>query len=163
MKLVAAQKIVDWSSAFEHVSAWKAQGNRVVFTNGCFDILHLGHVDYLEKARALGDKLVVGLNTDASVKRQEKSPERPINDEYSRARLLASLFFVDLVVLFDEQTPYDIIAYLQPDVLVKGDDYAVENIIGANIVIKNGGVVKTVPLVQGYSTTKIVNKIKNLN
>ncbi len=163
MKLVAAEKIVDWSSAFEHVSAWKAQGNRVVFTNGCFDILHLGHVDYLEKARALGDKLVVGLNTDASVKRQEKSPERPINDEYSRARLLASLFFVDLVVLFDEQTPYDIIAYLQPNVLVKGDDYAVENIIGANIVIKNGGVVKTVPLVQGYSTTKIVNKIKNLN
>jgi rfaE bifunctional protein nucleotidyltransferase chain/domain len=163
LKLVAAEKIVDWSSAFEHVSAWKAQGNRVVFTNGCFDILHLGHVDYLEKARALGDKLVVGLNTDASVKRQEKSPERPINDEYSRARLLASLFFVDLVVLFDEQTPYDIIAYLQPNVLVKGDDYAVENIIGANIVIKNGGVVKTVPLVQGYSTTKIVNKIKNLN
>ncbi|HAR19615.1 MAG TPA: D-glycero-beta-D-manno-heptose 1-phosphate adenylyltransferase [Cytophagales bacterium] len=163
IKLEAAQKIVNWSSAFEQVSAWKKQDISVVFTNGCFDILHLGHVDYLEKARALGDKLVVGLNTDASVKRQEKSPERPINDEYSRARLLASLFFVDLVVLFDEQTPYDIIAYLQPNVLVKGDDYAVENIVGANIVINNGGVVKTVPLVKGYSTTKIVNKIKNLN
>ena len=159
----AEDKIVDWSKAQEVVNAWKTQDEKVVFTNGCFDLLHLGHVDYLEKSRNLGDKLVLALNTDASVRRQNKGPERPINDELSRARLLASLFFVDLVVFFDEETPYDIIAYLKPDVLVKGDDYAVQNIVGADIVMKNGGVVKTVPLVKGYSTTLIVNKIKNLN
>lgn len=161
--LKAEDKIVDWSKAKTMIEGWKNDGDKVVFTNGCFDILHLGHVDYLEKSRNLGGKLVLALNTDASVKRQSKGPERPINDQTSRARLLASLFFVDLVVFFDEETPYDIIAYLLPDILVKGDDYSVENIVGADIVVNNGGVVKTVPLVKGYSTTAIVNKIKNLN
>ncbi len=159
----AEDKIVDWAKATEIVNAWKQEHKKVVFTNGCFDILHLGHVDYLEKSRNLGDKLVLALNTDASVKRQKKGPERPINDETSRARLLASLFFVDLVVFFEEETPYDIIACLKPNILVKGDDYSIENIVGADIVLGSGGEVKTVPLVKGYSTTSIVNKIKNLN
>lgn len=159
----ASDKIVSEERALEIVQAWKAKREKVVFTNGCFDILHLGHVDYLEKARELGDRLVLALNTDASVKRQNKGPERPINDQDSRARLLASLFFVDLVVFFDKDTPYDIIAYLMPDILVKGDDYSVSNIVGADLVMNNGGEVKTIPLVKGYSTTSIVNKIKNLN
>lgn len=153
-------KITDLHAAFDKIELWKQMGEKVVFTNGCFDILHVGHVDYLEKARSLGNKLVVGLNTDASVRCQNKGPERPINDEYSRARLLASLFFVDLVVFFEEETPYDIISYLKPSVLVKGDDYVIENIVGADIVMANGGEVKTIPLVKGYSTTSIINKIK---
>jgi len=159
----AIDKIVSQESALKIVDTWKEQGEKIVFTNGCFDILHLGHVDYLEKARALGNRLVLALNTDASVKRQKKGPDRPINDQDSRARLLASLFFVDLVVFFEKDTPYDIIAYLLPDILVKGDDYAVSNIVGADLVIANGGEVKTIPLVKGYSTTSIVNKIKNLS
>ncbi len=158
----AKDKIVDWPTARQIVSTWKEKGEKIVFTNGCFDILHLGHVDYLEKARNLGNKLVLALNTDASVRRQGKGPERPLNDEYSRARLLASLFFVDLIVFFEEDTPYDIIAYLLPDILVKGDDYSVSTIVGADIVLANGGAVETIPLVKGYSTTSLVNKIKNL-
>ena len=146
---------------FEPVlNEWKKEGN-IVFTNGCFDILHLGHVDYLEKARALGNKLIVGMNTDASVQRL-KGKERPIVAETSRAAVMASLQFVDAVILFDEDTPYELIDYLKPDILVKGDDYKIENIVGADVVIKNGGTVKTIPLVAGYSTTKIVNKIKSL-
>lgn len=157
----AENKIVDLAKAKQLISEWKKQGLKTVFTNGCFDILHLGHVDYLEKSREFGDKLILGLNTDNSVKRQNKGPERPINNEYSRARILASLFFVDLVVLFDQETPYDIISDLMPEILVKGDDYSVENIVGADIVIKNGGEVKTIPLVKGISTTSIINKLKN--
>ena len=157
----AEHKIVDLARAKHILLECKKEGKKTVFTNGCFDILHLGHVDYLEKAFNLGDKLILGLNTDASVKRQNKGPERPINNEYSRARILASLFFVDLVVLFDQDTPHDIISYLLPDILVKGDDYSIETIVGADIVLKNGGVVKTIPLVKGYSTTSIINKLKN--
>ena len=141
------------------VHKWKASGEIIVFTNGCFDILHLVHVDYLEKARHLGNKLVVGLNTDASICRL-KGPERPLQDEMSRARVMASLLFVDAVVLFGEDTPYELIAAVNPDILVKGDDYAIENIVGHDIVQKNGGTVKTISLVQGYSTTSIINKIK---
>ena len=157
----AEDKIVDLDQAKTVIQKWKNEGKKTVFTNGCFDILHLGHVDYLEKARNFGDKLILGLNTDSSVKRQNKSPERPINNEYSRARILASLFFVDLVVLFNQDTPYDIISDLMPAVLVKGDDYSVDTIVGADIVMKNGGEVKTIPLVKGYSTTSIINKLKN--
>ena len=156
----AEDKIVGIEEAKAIMQEWKKAGLKSVFTNGCFDILHLGHVDYLEKARNYGDKLILALNTDNSVKRQNKGPERPINNEYSRARILASLFFIDLVVYFDEDTPYDIISVLLPDILVKGDDYAVENIVGADIVIKNGGEVSTIPLVKGYSTTAIINKLK---
>ncbi len=130
-----------------------------MFTNGCFDLLHLGHVDYLEKARNLGDRLIVGLNTDSSVGRF-KGPERPLQDQNSRARVLAALQFVDLVVFFDEDTPQNLISELVPNILVKGSDYLAENIVGADVVKKNGGVVKTIDFVPGYSTTRIVEKIK---
>jgi rfaE bifunctional protein nucleotidyltransferase chain/domain len=142
------------------VEKWKTEGE-VVFTNGCFDIIHLGHVDYLEKARALGSRLIVGLNTDASVKRL-KGPTRPVVDENARSRVMASLAFVDAVILFDEDTPFDLINYVKPDILVKGDDYTIDKIVGADIVMENGGEVKTVPLVKGYSTTDVISKIKNL-
>ena len=128
-----------------------------MFTNGCFDLLHLGHVDYLEQARHLGDALVVGLNTDASV--GGLKPGRPIQDEYARARILASLAFVDAVVLFSEPTPLALIELVQPDVLVKGDDYAPESIVGYDVVMARHGQVRTVPLVAGYSTSRIVERI----
>ncbi|WP_338791586.1 D-glycero-beta-D-manno-heptose 1-phosphate adenylyltransferase [Bernardetia sp. MNP-M8] len=141
------------------VEIWKFNNQNVVFTNGCFDILHLGHIDYLEKSAALGKKLVIGVNTDASVKTLNKGKERPINDEYARMRLLAALSFVDAVILFGEPTPLEIITALKPNILVKGNDYTIENIVGADVVLKNGGEVKTIELVEGYSTTKIIDKI----
>lgn len=156
----AAHKIKDLAAAKAVVLQWKQAGKKVVFTNGCFDILHLGHVDYLEKARELGDKLVLGLNTDDSVSRF-KGPERPIQSQNSRAHVLASLQFIDLVVFFNEDTPLNLISELAPDVLVKGSDYLAENIVGADVVKRNGGVVKTIDFVPGYSTSKIVEKIKN--
>jgi len=139
------------------LASWRAQGRKVVFTNGCFDLLHLGHVDYLEQARHLGDALVVGLNTDASVGRLK--PGRPIQDERARARILASLAFVNAVVLFEEPTPLALIELVQPDVLVKGDDYALDGIVGHELVLSWGGQVRTVPLVPGYSTSRIIQKI----
>ncbi|AII51916.1 D-glycero-beta-D-manno-heptose 1-phosphate adenylyltransferase [Hymenobacter sp. APR13] len=150
-------KILTRAQLLPVVSAWKAEGQRVVFTNGCFDLLHLGHVDYLEKARHLGDKLVLGLNTDASVSRLK--PGRPLQDEMARARILASLLFVDAVVLFDEQTPLALIEAVLPDILVKGDDYPISGIVGHEVVLQNGGQVLTVPLVAGYSTSRIVERI----
>src|SRR6478736_6793928 len=121
----AADKIKDLATAMKTVLQWKKEGKKVVFTNGCFDILHLGHVDYLEKARALGDKLVLGLNTDDSISRF-KGPQRPIQDENSRAHILASLQFIDMVVFFNEDTPLNLISEVLPDVLVKGSDYLAE-------------------------------------
>ena len=152
-------KIKDLPEGKSMVAKWKKDGQKVVFTNGCFDLLHLGHVDYLEKAKALGGKLVVGLNTDNSVSRF-KGPNRPIQDQASRARVLASLQFVDMVVLFNEDTPLDLISALIPDVLVKGSDYLAENIVGAEVVKKNGGEVKTIDFVPGYSTSRLIDKIK---
>jgi len=161
--MIAANKIVTRPELQQQVAQWQKQGLRIVFTNGCFDLLHLGHVDYLEKARQLGDKLIVGVNTDASVSRI-KGPNRPLQDEMSRARIMASLLFIDLVILFDEETPYELIKSVKPDVLVKGDDYSVQNIVGHDIVLENGGEVKTIQLVKGYSTSGIVEKIrKQLN
>ncbi len=154
-----ADKIMNLPEAKAQVEAWKRQGKRVVFTNGCFDLLHLGHVDYLEKARNLGDALVVGLNTDDSVSRF-KGPQRPIQDQQSRARVMAALEPVDLVVYFNEDTPLNLISELLPQVLVKGSDYLAENIVGADVVKRAGGVVKTIEFVPGYSTTRIVEKIK---
>jgi D-glycero-beta-D-manno-heptose 1-phosphate adenylyltransferase len=151
-------KIVDLSQAKELLKAWKNEGE-VVFTNGCFDILHLGHVDYLEKASRFGSKMIVALNTDASVSKL-KGPERPVNNEYARARIMASLSFVDAVILFGEDTPLELIEALVPDILVKGNDYTVDKIVGADFVIEHGGKVETIPLVEGYSTTNIVNKLK---
>jgi len=135
---------------------WKFQSRKIVFTNGCFDILHRGHIEYLSKARDLGDVLIIGLNTDSSVKRI-KGGNRPVQDETSRAMILASLRFVEAVVLFDEDTPHNLISLVKPDVLVKGGDYTEETIVGADIVRASGGEVVTVPLTEGYSTTQILN------
>jgi D-glycero-beta-D-manno-heptose 1-phosphate adenylyltransferase len=154
-----AGKIVSWTEAKAQVNLWKQAGQKVVFTNGCFDLVHLGHVDYLEKARNLGDRLVLGLNSDNSVSRF-KGPERPLQDENSRARVLAAMQFIDLVILFNEDTPLALITELIPNILVKGSDYLTENIVGADVVKKAGGEVKTIDFVQGYSTTRIVEKIK---
>jgi D-glycero-beta-D-manno-heptose 1-phosphate adenylyltransferase len=134
---------------------------KIVFTNGCFDILHYGHVEYLAKAAELGHFLVIGLNTDASVKRQNKSPERPVNTEDKRALLLAALPFVNAVVLFDEDTPYELIKKVQPDVLVKGADYEPEKIVGYDLVKARGGEVVTIPLVEGISTTGLIKKMRS--
>jgi len=156
---VLEEKIIPLNVLSHKVSLWNFFNKKIVFTNGCFDILHQGHVDYLCKARDLGDMLVVGLNTDASVKRQNKSPERPINTEQSRALILAALQVVDAIVLFDEDTPYELIKIVQPDVLVKGADYKPEEIVGADIVKAKGGEIVTVELTQGFSTTALINKI----
>ncbi|UYZ62192.1 D-glycero-beta-D-manno-heptose 1-phosphate adenylyltransferase [Hymenobacter weizhouensis] len=154
------EKILTLEELLPVVAGWKAAGEQVVFTNGCFDLLHLGHVDYLEKARHLGQRLVVGLNTDASVSCLK--PGRPLQDEVSRARVLASLLFVDAVVLFNEPTPLALIQAVLPDILVKGDDYQISGIVGHEVVLQNGGQVLTVPLVAGYSTTRIVERIRQL-
>ena len=132
---------------------------KVVFTNGCFDILHTGHVTCLAKARQMGDLLVVGLNSDDSVRRL-KGPERPINDEQSRALLLAALEAVDYVTIFEEDTPHDLICQVKPDILVKGGDYVLDNIVGADFVRQHGGQVCTIPLVEGFSTTSIIDHLK---
>ena len=137
------------------------ENRTVVFTNGCFDILHLGHVDYLSKAAKLGDFLVVGLNSDASVRRI-KGPGRPVQDQRSRSHVLASLQFVDLVVIFEEDTPLHLIKSLKPDVLVKGSDYQASDIVGYEVVIGNGGRVETIDFVKGYSTTKIIDRVKKI-
>jgi len=141
------------------LGVWRFQEKKIVFTNGCFDLLHLGHIDYLAKAKDLGDILVVGVNTDASVTRLNKGKNRPITDQQSRATLLASLFFVDAVVLFDEDTPYELIKTVQPDVLVKGSDYKPEEIVGYDVVTAKEGEIKTLDFLQGYSTTLIEQKI----
>jgi D-glycero-beta-D-manno-heptose 1-phosphate adenylyltransferase len=143
-------------------------GQKVVFTNGCFDILHRGHVEYLAKAAQLGDFLVVGLNSDASVKRQGKGEGRPVNQEDSRAVILSALSFVNAVVVFDEDTPYALIKEIQPDILVKGADYDAEEtdpkskkyIVGSDIVRANNGRVATIDLTEGFSTTGLIDKMK---
>lgn len=151
-------KIVTRSEAAKLVAEWQSNGQRIVFTNGCFDIVHRGHVEYLSLAADLGQKMVLGLNTDASVQRL-KGPKRPLVDERSRAILLAALQFIDLVVFFDEDTPYELIKALQPDVLVKGSDYKPESIVGYDIVTERGGKVETISFVEGFSTTNLIQKI----
>lgn len=138
----------------------RAQGRRIVFTNGCFDLMHVGHTRYLQAARNLGDLLVVGVNSDASVRGLRKGPGRPIVPEAQRAEVLAALACVDYVVLFDEPDPKTLIADLQPDVLVKGGDWPLDQIVGRDLVEARGGVVKTIPLVPDVSTTAIVERIK---
>lgn len=140
------------------IAAWREKGDVIVFTNGCFDILHRGHVDYLAKAADQGNKLVIGVNTDASVRRL-KGNHRPIQDEESRLQILASLACVNAVILFDEPTPYDLIQAVQPDVLIKGSDYKPEDIVGYDIVTARGGVVKTIDFIPGYSTSLIEKRI----
>ena len=154
------QKIIEQGNLKNIISFWRFKGYRLVFTNGCFDILHLGHVDYLAKAKSLGDILVVGLNTDRSVSRI-KGTNRPVNNQDARALLLASLIFVDAVVLFDEDTPYNLIKSVQPDVLVKGSDYKPHEIVGGDIVLGAGGSIETIDFLEGYSTTSIIEKLKS--
>lgn len=151
------------------IKAWKSDGLRLVFTNGVFDILHVGHVDYLTKAQALGDRLIVGLNSDASVKRLNKGPERPINPEGARKQVLEALRCVDAVIVFDEDTPIDVILSVQPNVLVKGGDYDPAEsdpdsrtyMVGAKEVRSWGGEAKVIALVDGFSTSKIVDRLRN--
>ena len=152
-------KILSRDSLAEKLNLWRKEGKTIVFSNGCFDILHRGHVEYLSKAADLGDILVIGLNTDASVKRL-KGPTRPVNDEKARAVVLAALEFVNAVIFFEEDTPYNLIKYVQPDVLVKGKDYKAEDIVGYDIVVGNGGRVETIELVEGFSTTKTIEKMR---
>lgn len=153
-KIVSKEEALERMNALRHLATTK-----VVFTNGCFDILHPGHVDYLSQARDLGDLLILGLNTDNSVKRLHKAPNRPVNNEQTRAMVLAGLGCIDMIVLFDEETPYELIKFLQPDILVKGNDYKAENIVGYDIVKAKGGEVITIPMLEGYSTTKLIEKI----
>ncbi|TDO02726.1 rfaE bifunctional protein nucleotidyltransferase chain/domain [Sunxiuqinia elliptica] len=146
---------------FNTLKMWKTSNQKLVFTNGCFDLLHRGHIDSLLKSAALGDKLIVGLNTDRSVK-QLKGSKRPLMDEQARALMLAALQMVDAVILFDEETPYDLIKFVQPDVLVKGNEYAIEEIAGYDIVLARGGTVETIELTKGYSTSALIQQIKDL-
>lgn len=164
-------KIMNKSVAVRTVAEWKSQGEKVVFTNGVFDLLHKGHIDYLSKAADLGTKLVMGLNSDASVKTLNKGPARPIKDQDQRATILAALFFVDAVIIFDEETPLDLIKELTPNVLVKGGDYdpkcSDQNdkryIVGSDHVKKNGGKVEAIAFLPGYSTTSLEQKILDSN
>lgn len=151
-------KILDGNNLENWLGECRRSGKKIVFSNGCFDILHRGHVEYLSKAAAKGDVLIIGLNTDASVKRL-KGPSRPVNDENARAFVLAALGFVSAVTLFDEDTPYQLINKVQPDVLVKGSDYKPEDIVGYDIVMAKGGRVETIDLVEGFSTTKTIEKL----
>lgn len=152
-------KILPLESLLKETVNWKNSGEIIVFTNGCFDLIHLGHVDYLEKAKNLGNRLIIGMNTDLSIQRL-KGPGRPVNDEAARARILAAFSFVDAVVLFGEDTPFNLINAIKPDILVKGNDYEPENIVGADIVKSNGGKVITIELIPGYSTSAIIKKVK---
>jgi rfaE bifunctional protein nucleotidyltransferase chain/domain len=155
---IVSSKIIPAESLSNTIDFWKKRKKKIVFTNGCFDIVHMGHIDYLSKAADQGDVLLLGLNTDASVRRL-KGNNRPVNNEKARAHLLASLFFVTAVVLFDEDTPYELIKKVQPDVLVKGSDYRAEDIVGYDIVKAKNGEIITINFVEGYSTTEIINKM----
>ena len=151
---------LDWMRLPDLIAQWRAAGERIVFTNGCFDLLHYGHLHYLSDARDLADRLVVGLNSAASVRRL-KGPTRPINDELTRTHLLAALEVVDAVVVFDQDTPFELIQLIQPDILVKGGDWQPAQIVGSDLVLAQGGQVLSLPFVTGYSTTNIEQKIKN--
>lgn len=153
------KKIMERLVLAEHLKKWRDQGCKIVFTNGCFDLLHLGHIDYLARAADFGDKMVIGLNTDASVRRL-KGDSRPITDEKSRAMVLASIGFISAICLFDEPTPLELIRLVQPDVLIKGADYKPEEIVGYDIVTERGGIVQTIPFTDGYSTTAIEQRIR---
>jgi len=151
----------NWDEAKKQIYDWKLSGQKIVFTNGCFDILHRGHVEYLTEAKACGDKLVTALNSDSSV-RSLKGEARPIQSQEDRAVILDALESVDLVVIFDQETPAKIIKTLLPNVLVKGGDYTPDTIVGADIVTENGGEVKVIPFRSGQSTSGIVEKIIKL-
>jgi len=154
-----ASKIWSNNQLSEKINEIKSLGKTIVFTNGCFDIIHAGHVKYLAETSELADFLIVAVNSDDSVKRMEKSPARPLQNEFSRSLVMASFSFVDAVIIFNEDTPKEVIEIITPNVLVKGGDYSIENIVGANWVIQNGGEVKTIDFLPGYSTSAIEQKI----
>ena len=156
-----ADKVVDLSQLHAQITSWRAAKARIVFTNGCFDLLHPGHIDYLEKARQLGDKLIIGLNSDASVRRL-KGPSRPLCPAEDRARMLAALGCVDAIVLFEEDTPLDLITAIEPDVLVKGGDYTGKVVVGREVVEKKDGEVVLIPFLEGYSTTSLLTRLQGV-
>jgi rfaE bifunctional protein nucleotidyltransferase chain/domain len=166
---IVQSKIYTRETLIKPLIVWRFFGKKLVFTNGCFDIIHRGHIDYLAKASDLGGSFLVGINSDASVKRQGKGDARPLQDEQTRAMILASLHFVTGVIIFDEDTPQDLISFVKPDVLVKGADYDTDEkdpknkryIVGSDFVRSNGGEVKTLEYLSGFSTTSIEQKIKN--
>jgi len=155
-----SHKIVSLPELTPLVNYWKSEGKKIVFTNGCFDLLHAGHITYLTEAASLGDILIIGLNSDDSVSRI-KGPSRPVNNETTRSVVLGAMSFIDAVVFFNEDTPLELIKQLLPDVLVKGGDYQIENIAGAKETIENGGTVQVLSFLPGYSSTAIIDKIKN--
>lgn len=157
----ADKRIMDLVHVQRMVNIWRMKGDRIVFTNGCFDILHRGHVEYLQEAAALGDRLIIAVNSDSSVRRQGKAPDRPLNDETSRAKVLAALRLVDAVVIFDQDTPLELVQSLSPDVLVKGGDWSEDRIVGSQHVRSYGGDVRSLKLVDGFSTTALVEKIRH--
>ncbi len=157
---IVQSKIIDRNELIPHLSRWRFQSKKIVFTNGCFDLLHLGHIDYLAKAAEEGDLLIIGLNSDSST-RALKGPNRPINGQEQRAMVLASMQFVNAVVLFDDSTPLELIRQIQPDILIKGGDYKPEEIVGFDIVKAKNGMVKTIEFLPGYSTTSIEEKIRS--
>lgn len=157
----ADKRVMDLVQVQRAVNIWRMKGDRIVFTNGCFDILHRGHVEYLQEAAALGDRLIIGLNSDASVRRLGKAADRPLNDEQSRAKVLSALRLVDAVVIFDQDTPLELIQAIAPEVLVKGGDWTEDRIVGAEVVKARGGEVRSLKLVDGFSTTALIEKIRH--
>ena len=154
-------RIMDLVRVQRMVNIWRMKGDRIVFTNGCFDILHRGHVEYLREAATLGDRLIIGLNSDESVRRLGKAKDRPLNDQDSRARVLTALRAVDAVVIFDQDTPLELIRTIGPDVLVKGGDWKEDRIVGADLVKAAGGEVRSLKLVDGFSTSSLVERIRH--
>ncbi|MDC0028976.1 D-glycero-beta-D-manno-heptose 1-phosphate adenylyltransferase [bacterium] len=153
-------KIFNINDLSQIIKEWRLNGDKIIFTNGCFDLIHLGHLEILARSADLGDKLVVGINSDMSIKKI-KGNSRPIIQEDSRAKQLAAIEFIDAVILFNEDTPFDLINILKPDVLTKGGDYKKNDIVGNELISKEQGEVVIIPLTQGYSTTSILEKIKN--
>ena len=153
-------KIFNIKNLSQIINEWRLNGDKIVFTNGCFDLIHLGHLEILARSADLGDKLIVGINSDESIKKI-KGNSRPIIEEDSRAKQLAAIEFIDAVILFNEETPYNLINILKPDVLTKGGDYKKNDIVGNQLINKEKGEVVIIPLTQGYSTTSILEKIKN--
>jgi rfaE bifunctional protein nucleotidyltransferase chain/domain len=149
----------DTAPALNIINSWKSAGDKIVFTNGCFDVLHRGHIELLSKAADYGNRLIIGLNTDDSVRRL-KGPSRPVQDEYSRAMILAALEFTGMVIFFSDDTPEKLIEAVNPDVLIKGGDYKAEEIVGYDFVTANHGKVVIIKFVEGFSTTSILNRLK---
>lgn len=160
-KQIQNKVFLDWEDASAKISSWKSASDTIVFTNGCFDLLHLGHLQYLSEAADLGQKLIIGLNNDQSVQRL-KGEKRPIKNQNERAMQLASLSFVDAVVIFEEETPEKLIKFLLPDILVKGGDYTIDTIVGAEAILSAGGSVKNLSFLEGYSSTSLIQKIQEL-